>query len=51
MPKDLKFVIYEQKGHVADVTINRPEVRNALHSYAYAERRSCWLDIGLDPNI
>lgn len=51
MPKDLKFLIYEKKGHVAYVTINRPEVRNALHSYAYAELRSCWRDIGLDPNI
>lgn len=50
-PKDLKFVIYEKKGHVAYVTINRPEVRNALHSYAYAELRSCWRDIGLDPDI
>src|SRR3974390_2478693 len=51
MPKDLKFVIYEKKGHVAYVTINRPEVRNALHSYTYAELRSCWRDIGLDPHI
>jgi enoyl-CoA hydratase/carnithine racemase len=50
-PKDLKHVIYEKKGHVAYVTINRPEVRNALHSYAYVELRSCWRDIGLDPNI
>jgi enoyl-CoA hydratase/carnithine racemase len=51
MPKDLKHIIYEKKGHVAYVTINRPEVRNALHSYAYAELRSCWRDIGLDPDI
>ena len=51
MPKKLDHVIYEKKGHVAYVTINRPEVRNALHSYAYAELRSCWRDIGLDPNI
>lgn len=50
-PKDLQHVIYEKKGHVAYVTINRPEVRNALHSYAYVELRSCWRDIGLDPNI
>ncbi len=50
-PRDLKFVIYEKKGHVAYVTINRPEVRNALHSYAYAELRACWRDIGLDPDI
>ena len=51
MPRDLKHVIYEKKGHVAYVTLNRPEVRNALHSYAYAEMRSCWRDIGLDPEI
>src|ERR1700754_2345286 len=50
-PKNLEHVIYEKKGHVAYVTINRPEVRNALHSYAYAELRSCWRDIGLDPDI
>ena len=50
-PRDLEHVIYEKKGHVAYVTINRPEVRNALHSYAYAELRSCWRDIGRDPNI
>lgn len=50
-PKDLEFIKYEKKGHVAYVTINRPEVRNALHSYAYIELRSCWRDIGLDPDI
>lgn len=51
MPKELKHVLYEKKDHVAYVTINRPEVLNALHSYVYAELRSCWRDIGLDPNI
>jgi enoyl-CoA hydratase/carnithine racemase len=50
-PKNLEHIIYEKKGHVAYVTINRPSVKNALHSYAYAELRSCWRDIGLDPNI
>jgi enoyl-CoA hydratase/carnithine racemase len=51
MPRNLEHLIYEKQGHVAYVTINRPEVRNALHSYAYAELRSCWRDIGLDSNI
>ena len=51
MPKNLEHLIYEKNGHVAYVTINRPEVRNALHSYAYAELRACWRDIGLDTNI
>jgi len=50
-PKNLQHVIYEKKGHVAYVTIDRPDVKNALHSYAYAELRSCWRDIGLDPDI
>ena len=51
MPKNLEHVVYEKKEHVAYVTINRPEVRNALHSYAYVELRSCWRDIALDPNV
>jgi enoyl-CoA hydratase/carnithine racemase len=50
-PKDLEYLIYEKKGNVAYVTINRPEVRNALHTYAYLELRSCWRDIQNDPNI
>ncbi len=51
MPRNLEHVRYEKKGHVAYVTINRPEVRNALHSYSYAELRLCWRDMGLDPDI
>ena len=50
-PADLEHLIYEKKGHVAYVTINRPEVRNALHTYAYRELRACWRDIQRDPNI
>ena len=37
MPRNLEHVRYEKKGHVAYVTLNRPDVRNALHSYSYAE--------------
>jgi enoyl-CoA hydratase/carnithine racemase len=51
MPRDLQHLLYEKKAHVAYVTINRPEVLNSLHSYAYAELRACWRDIGLDPDI
>lgn len=51
MPKSLEHVLYEKRDHVAYVTINRPHVRNALHSYAYQELRACWRDIGLDPNV
>lgn len=51
MPRNLEHVIYEKKGHVAYVTINRPGVLNALHSYAHAELGMCWRDIGRDPDI
>jgi len=50
-PKDLKYVIYEKRDHVAYVTINRPERRNALHTWAYQELRAIWTDIQLDPDI
>ncbi|BCB77887.1 crotonase/enoyl-CoA hydratase family protein [Phytohabitans flavus] len=50
-PKDLEHIRYEKKGHVAYVTIDRPHVRNALHTYAYLELRSCWRDIAADPGI
>jgi enoyl-CoA hydratase/carnithine racemase len=50
-PADLEFVDYRKDGHVAYVTINRPDVRNALHSGAYLDLRRCWRDIGLDPQI
>ena len=34
-PQDLEYVLYEKKGHVAYVTINRPDRLNSLHSYTY----------------
>lgn len=50
-PSDLEFIRYEKKDHIAYVTINRPERLNALHTFSYAELRSCWRDIQLDPDI
>ena len=32
-----QYVIYEKKGHLVYVTINRPEVMNALHHDANVE--------------
>jgi enoyl-CoA hydratase/carnithine racemase len=51
MPKDLEHLIYEKREHVAYVTINRPQVLNALHSYVYVEMRRCWLDMQRDPSV
>lgn len=50
-PTGLGNVRYEKRNHIAYVTINRPERRNALHSYAYADLRQCWLDMKRDPDI
>jgi crotonobetainyl-CoA hydratase/dehydration protein DpgD len=33
----MSFIDYDIDGHVATITINRPEVRNALHPQAYFE--------------
>ena len=50
-PKNLEHLIYEKKGHIAYLTINRPEVLNSLHTYVYEELRACWRDVGMDPNV
>ena len=50
-PRNLEHVIYRKEDHVAYVTINRPDVLNALHTYAYAELRACWRDMQIDPDV
>jgi enoyl-CoA hydratase/carnithine racemase len=50
-PDDLEFVEYEKKGNVAYVRINRPEVRNALHTFTYLELNRIWRDMQNDPAI
>jgi len=39
-----KYVLYEKRGRTALVTINRPEVMNALHYDAHAELYDVWTD-------
>jgi enoyl-CoA hydratase/carnithine racemase len=43
-----QYVIYEKKGHVAYVTINRPEVMNALHYEANVELGEVFNDFKQD---
>jgi enoyl-CoA hydratase/carnithine racemase len=43
-----QYVIYEKKGHIAYVTINRPEVMNALHYDANAELSAAFDDFKQD---
>lgn len=47
----MEFCRYEKKGHVAYVTITRPEVMNALHPPASAELNEVWDDFAGDENL
>jgi enoyl-CoA hydratase/carnithine racemase len=39
---DFDFIKYEKADHIAYLTINRPEVMNALHPPAHAELARAW---------
>jgi enoyl-CoA hydratase/carnithine racemase len=45
-----QYVLYEKKGHIAYVTINRPEVMNALHAAANRELSEVFTDFKEDDN-
>lgn len=45
------FIRYEKRGHVAHVTLDRPEVMNALHPPAHEELRQVWSDYMADPDL
>ncbi len=44
-----EFVLYEKKDHIAYVTINRPEVLNALHAPGHREMYDAFCDFRDDP--
>jgi len=48
---EYKYLIYEKKGRIAYVTINRPEVMNALHPPAHLEFWDVWSDFRDDPEV
>ena len=47
----MEFCTYEKKGHVAYVTITRPEVMNALHAHANAELSDVFDDFAKDDEM
>jgi enoyl-CoA hydratase/carnithine racemase len=47
---DYEYVIYEKKDHLAYVTLNRPEVMNALHADCHRELTEIWHDFRDDDN-
>jgi enoyl-CoA hydratase/carnithine racemase len=50
MVADYQYVMYEKKGHIAFVTINRPQVMNALHADANSELSDVFSDFKADDN-
>lgn len=44
-------LIYEKKGHIAYLTINRPEVMNAMDPDTYKALSRAWMDVRDDPNV
>ena len=44
-----RFATYEKRGRIAYVTLNRPEVMNALHLEAHLELAEIWEDFRDDP--
>ncbi len=46
-----EFVKYEKKGRIAYVTMNRPEVMNAIHPPATAELSEIWDDFASDDEV
>ncbi len=51
VPADFVHIKYEIADHVARVTLDRPEVRNALNARAYAELEVAFRQIQRDPEV
>lgn len=49
--RDYQYILYEKKGHIAYVTINRPQVMNAMHPPAHAELNEIWCDYMADDDL
>ena len=48
---DYEFILYEQRDHVATVTLNRPEVLNAIHPPMAEELADAWERIRDDDSV
>jgi enoyl-CoA hydratase/carnithine racemase len=46
-----EHILYEKRGHVAYVTLHRPQVMNALHPPAHRELADAWADYMADDNL
>ena len=50
-PPPFEHILYEKKGRIAYVTVNRPQVMNALHPPAHAELTRAWDDFIADDQV
>ena len=48
---DFEFIIYEKKDRIAYVTINRPEVLNAINPPTLVELHAAWNDFRADDDL
>ncbi len=46
-----EFITYEARDHIAWVTINRPEVMNAMHVLVHRELYQVWQEFDADPDL
>ena len=46
-----EFITAEKKGHILVVTMNRPEVYNAVHVDMHNEMADCWDDFAADQDL
>jgi enoyl-CoA hydratase/carnithine racemase len=46
-----EFVTYEKRDRIAIITLNRPQVMNALHLEAHLELKEIWEDFRDDPEV
>lgn len=46
-----EFITTEKKGHILIVTMNRPDVYNAVHSYMHHEMSKCWDEFAADQDL
>jgi enoyl-CoA hydratase/carnithine racemase len=44
-------VLYEKKGHVACITLNRPEAYNAINGEAWEGLTNAWISVRDDPEV
>jgi enoyl-CoA hydratase len=50
-PSTDKPILYEKRGRIAYITINRPQRRNALSFAAFGMLANAWTDFRDDPNV